>query len=249
MKIITCCECDTDNPVDAEECEECAYLFTEEDRKDVRESDNDRSYTEADDDVDNDDGDDIDGAGDGDLPDEPADGDATAKKGDKAAPVDDPPEDEPETPEERKAREAQEDIDAEKEKRRLESEQRKLDDDKKRREIGFSMQDVQDYYSAMMLQGKETEEAIREVKTKFKLPSITVSPTGRVKAPGVPMPPPPTASMPPLDGQEGEPPPEDEPAPPQTVAGEGVYSERFGRLVMEDRADAMLDYDAAKHFM
>lgn len=76
----------------------------------------------------------------------------------------------------------------------------------------FYRDDLQAYYDLRISSGNDEHEAVRELKKKFKIKSVTVTPTGEVRSPGIvdnPSPPEAPAAAPP-EGEE--PPPEgDEP--------------------------------------
>ena len=83
----------------------------------------------------------------------------------------------------------------------------------------FYRDDLQAYYDLQISSGKDTQEAVRELKKKFKIKSVTVTPTGEVRSPGiVDDPEPPDAMAAPPEGEE--PPPEDEPEGPGSQMGD-----------------------------
>jgi hypothetical protein len=49
----------------------------------------------------------------------------------------------------------------------------------------FNLDDVQTYYDMMIVQDMDEDDAIEKTKEKFKLDDLSVSPTGKVAAPGV----------------------------------------------------------------
>lgn len=89
-----------------------------------------------------------------------------------------------------------------------------------REEKGFTIDNVQQYYDAMMLQGVEQPKAITKTKRHFRLKSVKITPAGEVRVPDMQLPkepPSPMAMMAPGGGAplppEEEPEPEPEPAP------------------------------------
>lgn len=106
----------------------------------------------------------------------------------------------------------------------------------------FYRDDLQSYFDLQVASGNDQAEAVRELKKKFKVKNVTITPMGEVRSPGVvDNPNPPDALAAPPEG--GEPPPEGEEdeGPGSQIGGEDPHGKDAGRGADESELTLAID--------